>query len=681
MAQYKRFPIQCRPGIAGAGYSTAPGENEGVTPFWSAGDKMRFTGGWPQAWGGNDDVTLSTTNVNAASVLIGTPSTFKYFNINGSEWYFIGTTQAFYAINSSAQAFNIAPLRTSNTAIANSLATQFDSLGSNPLATTSGNGLIIVTHASHGLRSGDTVTLSGAADTNGITAAQINTSFTVTVLTTSTYRISTAGTASSTGSGGGASVKAATGRVRVSHTAHGFSAGFRVKLSGAADFGGITAATYVNREHVIRTVVDANTYDIYVGTNATSSVSSAGGASTVEYAQIDMSDGTYPTIWSIDLFDDDIVCCPGNARGIYAWTGSVDVAPTLITNAPTQANGIFVLNGKLCAYGTYSALEGNQKGNRLANCNTGDYTDWTIADGSQAYEDVKEQAGRFIAHSIIGDRVYLFTETAAFTNDDVGGSDIWIFRPLSASFGACGQNSAIEIDGIVYCASPVGVFRINGDIAENILHPEDTNQYGLFAVQGVSPQRRMFAYYSTKFAELVIVSPGSNPANFGEYISYSIREGWWTYGGTLNRYAVAWQNPNEMLSINGSNTIYLDGDSIATPYATFDGNSAFSFIKSNWRSLDGGNNRALIHGIEIAGKYSGQISVTLEYKDNFLGDDFGDWDTLGPFTLEQSSNDNTYLYLGPVSAQYWRWKFQNGTGSYGMRLSGFKELISPGPPY
>ena len=674
MPNYRQAPIQCRPGIQSTGDGIQPSENEGVTGFWVAGNKIRFPGGWPQSMQGTESITLTTTNRNAAAAIIGVVRTKKYINLAGTDYYFIGSTLGLYAYDGSA-AWNITPLQTSNTAIANSLATQFDALGSNPIATTSGSGNIVVTHASHGLRTGDSVTITGAATTNNITNVQINTTFTVTVLTSSTYRVTTAGTANATGSGGGAGVSVGTGRIRVTHNTHGFAAGYRVKLSGAADTGGILAAN-INTEFTIRAVA-TNTYDVYASTNATSAVSAAGGASTVDYAQISMADGaSYPTIWSIDKFGDYMVSCPGNARGIYSWAGTTSTSAALISGAPAQANGIFVLNGKLCAYGTYSATAANQKDNRVANSNAGDFSDWTIAGGSQAYEDVKEEADRFIGHAISGDRVYLFTETRIFTNDDIGGADIWDFNPFTNITGAVAQGAIYEVDTLIYVMGGGNIYRINGGIIEPLLNDVDLNAYSLFVGGSRLEVRKGFIYYIRKWNELHFVMPYR-----GTYISYSPQHGWWTFGGTLDRTAMMSNHPANLWGINAANTLYTHGDSGANAYNQWDGADLGATITTNWRSFDGGINRGIIHGLRLGGQFNTGLKIYLDYKDGFMSDDMSDYDTLGPFTVTDSSLDQIEQFLGPVSTMYWRWRFANDTSSYGFRLSGFVEYVTKGSPY
>jgi len=85
------------------------------------------------------------------------------------------------------------------------------SLGNDPIATTNGSGVVVVTVPSTvGLSTGEVITISGAVDTNGITAAQLNINASITVLTLTTFSYVSGGIATSTGSGGGTFVSYST---------------------------------------------------------------------------------------------------------------------------------------------------------------------------------------------------------------------------------------------------------------------------------------------------------------------------------------------------------------------------------------------------------------------------------------------------------------------------------------
>ena len=65
-----------------------------------------------------------------------------------------------------------------------------------------------VTIVNHGALTGDTVTFTGAVAVGGITAPQLNTSFTITRVDDNNFTITTAGTATSVATGGGTGITA-----------------------------------------------------------------------------------------------------------------------------------------------------------------------------------------------------------------------------------------------------------------------------------------------------------------------------------------------------------------------------------------------------------------------------------------------------------------------------------------
>jgi hypothetical protein len=80
-------------------------------------------------------------------------------------------------------------------------------LPNDPIATTSSSNVVTVTHKNHGLRTGDTITMSGVSGSlNNIPASEFNTTHTVSNVTLDTYTFTTSTNANVTGSGGGSAI-------------------------------------------------------------------------------------------------------------------------------------------------------------------------------------------------------------------------------------------------------------------------------------------------------------------------------------------------------------------------------------------------------------------------------------------------------------------------------------------
>jgi len=176
-----------------------PGINKDRTDLaqmggWYDGNFVRFREGYPEKLGGWQAETFDRY-VGEATKL------FVYSTADGAELAGLATTKKVY-VRGGTTLYDITPIRATfvSTATDNCFTTN----------TTAGTeGQVLVTIVGHGATTGDFVTFSGAVTTNGITAAQLNLNFEVTVLSADTFTIQTAGTATSAGAGGGTGITAA----------------------------------------------------------------------------------------------------------------------------------------------------------------------------------------------------------------------------------------------------------------------------------------------------------------------------------------------------------------------------------------------------------------------------------------------------------------------------------------
>lgn len=92
------------------------------------------------------------------------------------------------------------------------LLTRQDFLPVNPFTTVNGQPTVTVLHPDHGLQTGDSDTISGAAAVGGITPSGL---YTVTVINANTYTITHGSNATSTATGGGSAVLAQMARTGI----------------------------------------------------------------------------------------------------------------------------------------------------------------------------------------------------------------------------------------------------------------------------------------------------------------------------------------------------------------------------------------------------------------------------------------------------------------------------------
>ena len=178
--------LQFRPGVnrEGTNYS-----NEGG---WYDCDKIRFRSGFPEKLGGWTRATPGFTYDGICR------SMFNWVDLSSNNLIGVGTHVKYYVNNGLGVYHNITPLRIPQV-----------SLGSNPFATVSGSFTITVTDTTHGAQVGDYVTFSGSTAVGGIAADVINSEFQIiNIVDADTYEVTSLTAATSTTTGGGASVKA-----------------------------------------------------------------------------------------------------------------------------------------------------------------------------------------------------------------------------------------------------------------------------------------------------------------------------------------------------------------------------------------------------------------------------------------------------------------------------------------
>lgn len=437
-------------------------------------DKIRWFQGFPQKIGGwvsqafNYGAIIQGVCRRVMSAYLGNETTLVTL---------IGTNSNLYALAGSTLT-NITPLNTSTIASANSLATDFRALGSNPATFTSGSSMLVISDPDAAqYQNGDDVTLAGFSGTiHGIASSVINGQQVIRSidLINSTYTVNVAGTATSSGTGGGAGVTVGSGLVTVSATAQGQTNGQRTKIASAAAFGGITIGE-INAEFIVRGA-QTNSFQVMTAGTATSAVTAAGGAGTTYQTQIapgtvdeNASQGygaglygiglygsalqstngrTLPRIWCIDRFEADFVLSPGNQLGIYTWDGNTSIAPTLLANAPTAVNYAFSSHDIIVTFG-YQGVA-----NQIFASDQANPTNWTASSSNQVFQDTITGAGPLVSHLSCNNVDLLFTDSRVYTFTYVGLAGgtglVWDIALLDSSIGIIGQNAGCVVNGVAY---------------------------------------------------------------------------------------------------------------------------------------------------------------------------------------------------------------------------------------
>jgi hypothetical protein len=507
-------PIECTPGVQ---------PDTDLTPYatehYTYSDKIRFVNGNPEKIGG----WIETIFDNDIEV-DGTTRSIYSANINGRVYTMIGTNEKLYVLVGNTLT-NITPLDTDTIAIADSLDTHYATLANDPISVTINSTTVTVadTEAAK-FKVNDVYTLSGATTTGGVLNTALNADHVIRAIGVNTISFRVGAAATSTATGGGASVVRTSGLLTVNDTAHEQEDGDRVKISGAVDTGGILAAD-INKEFIIRNVT-ANTFDVMTEGTATSSVTAGGGAATeyqqeIPAGQVNASFGqgygmgfygvglygvsklstagqTYPRIWFFDRFGNTIVMTPGNQTGFYQWDLLPTVAPELISGAPDEINYAFVSDN-------IAVTLGYQEGNEIFASDQGDITEWTASSTNQVYQDDIEGAGRFLSHVSVNGTNLLFTESQTYTFQYVGRPLVWNINLLEESIGIISPMARVAVQGVAYWMDDDNFYMWEGGnvqvIPSNTQYQSTIHDY-VFGNLNFAQKSKTFAWFNKEFNEI-----------------------------------------------------------------------------------------------------------------------------------------------------------------------------------
>ncbi len=178
-----------------------------------------------------------------------------------------------------------------------------------------------------------------------------------------------------------------------------------------------------------------------------------------------------PGMWSLDNFGDKAICLIHDGA-VFEWDSSLSNATstraTIISGAPTASRHMLVStpDRHLVFFGTETTIgspatqddmfirfSDQEDINTYIPTATNTAGTQRLADGSQIMGAIR---GR--------DAIYVWTDTALFTQRFVGQPFTFAFAQVGTNCGLAGQNACVEVDGAAYWMSDNGFFRYAGKL-------------------------------------------------------------------------------------------------------------------------------------------------------------------------------------------------------------------------
>ena len=513
------------------------------------GDKVRFINKLPEKW-------LGWTKF-VADQLLGVPRgmtswTNQYGNINVG----IGTHLKLYALTGDDTVTDITPIRSSVT------------INTNPFATVSGSTTVTVTDTAHGAIAGDYVTFSGATAVGGITIS--GEYAIVTEIDNKNYTIVHSSAATSTASGGGASVTAAYQiNIGTSGTVYGLGWGA----------GNWSEGTW--------------------GTERTEGIS---------------LEGRY---WSTIEYGNDLLASP-SLGGLYLWQEATDARAEIVTNAPTSMRAMFVTGER------YVFALGTTTGMTVAWPDVDDITDWTPSAANTANTRTLQSGGKLInGCPLTGGTNLVWSDTSLYVFQKVESDFVYDSRLVGNNCGLIAPGAFTRVSGVAFWMSAQNCHLFTGNV-QAVPRFEEISNY-VFDDMDPAQIAKIWAYYDQKNNQVrwSYCSLGSTEPD--KYFDVSLDDWSWTTGtwdpegdrttGALHRPA-----EGSTLLLTSDGYIYAHDDGLDA-----DGSALNSYYKSGLASLANGQTWAdILDVIPDFERQTGNISFRVFSTDRPDDEDYLD---------------------------------------------------------
>ena len=553
---------------------------------WVDCDNVRFRYGTPEKIGGwkqlgTDDLTGATRGLH------------HFVNSLGRKYAIIGTNRILYAY-SGGVFYDIHPIDTTTTL-------------TNAFSTTNGSPTVTITFSSaHNMQQDDIILLDNfttITNSNFSASDFDDKKFMITsVPTTTTLTI----TMPSNETGSGATTS---GGIRVQHyytvgpavQAQGFGYGLgswggpeagattttlngaindsvtSIVLTDASQFPDTgTNFVIIDSEEISYTGITSNTLTGctrgVAGTTAASHSDGATVTNSTDYvAWGEAASGDLviePGMWSLDNFGDKAICLIHNGS-VFEWDSSLSSATTtratVISGAPTASRHMVVStpDRHLVFYGTETTIgdTSTQDDMFIRFSDQEDINTYTPTATNTAGTQRLADGSRIIGAIRGRDALYVWTDTALFTQRFVGQPFTFAFAQVGTNCGLVGQNACVEVDGAAYWMSENGFFRYAGKLESLPCLVED---FVYDDINLTSGNQMVSAGLNNLFGEVMWFYPTSSSSVVNRMVAYNYFD----------------SSPQRPVWTNGtlSRTMWKDSAVFGSPHATlYDADTDTSF--------------------------------------------------------------------------------------------------------
>ncbi|WP_156992344.1 hypothetical protein [Paraburkholderia oxyphila] len=236
------------------------------------------------------------------------------------------------------------------------------------------------------------------------------------------------------------------------------------------------------------------------------------------------------TTWSIDNFGEDLLALQAEDGRLFSWSPTTQTPTmTLVTNAPTGANAMFVTPERMVVM---LGVGANQR--EIQWCNQNDYTNWTVDETTTAGDLQLHSNGIPMAGVRMPGVNLIFTDTDVHSLSYVGYPYIYGTQLLSSNCGLIAPKAIASTTNFAVWMGNQNFFIYNG-VTQPM--PSDVSE-AVFSNLNVVQKSKICAGINSTFSEVWWFFPSTNSTENDSYCYWNYKDNHWGFGlGALGRTA------------------------------------------------------------------------------------------------------------------------------------------------
>lgn len=324
------------------------------------------------------------------------------------------------------------------------------------------------------------------------------------------------------------------------------------------------------------------------------------------------------SVWSLDLFGQDLVGVMADDGKIYEWTLNTATPAAQVSGSPT-ARAVLVTEQRIMM-----ALGAAGNPRKVQWSDQEDDTDWTPGPTNQAGDFDLQTNGRLMQGVRISAANLLLTDQDAHVATYTADNLVYSFNRVGEGCGAVSQNCVAVPDARAFWMGQGNFWTYNGYVAPL---PCDVSDY-VFSDFNIQQQSKVSCILNSQFGEIIWQYCSGSSLEIDRYVVFNYRENHWNIGKLVRLSGAdrgVFQYP-----LRCGNDGFVYEHEVGFTYDT----GVMPYLEGGPIELGNGDQVAYINGLIPDDKTLGDVNATF-----FVRFEPDDADTqFGPYTLASKTD-------------------------------------------